>query len=179
MPARKLIFSGAAVLALWSAAPFLRAAEPVKPAVEVLTVDRAGYDGAIAGLRGKVVLVDFWATWCLPCMEQLPHTVELERRFRDRGLAVVTVSMDDAENADQLRSVLAAKGAGPLKNLVTSTGGSPQSMEAFEIGGGALPHYKLYGRSGALRQEFGLDPVAEKQFTPADIEAAVTKLLDE
>jgi thiol-disulfide isomerase/thioredoxin len=164
---------------LCAAAPFLRAEEPANAPVAVFAVDRARYDGAIVALRGKVVLVDFWATWCLPCMEQLPHTVELERRFRNRGLAVVTVNMDDAENLEQVRAVLAAKGAGPLKNLMASTGGSPQSMEAFEIGGGALPHYKLYGKSGALRQEFGLDPMAEKQFTPADIEAAVTKLLDE
>ena len=60
-------------------------------------VDRAGYDAAIAKHRGKVVLVDFWATWCLPCVEQLPHTLELGQQMADRGLAVVTVSCDEPD----------------------------------------------------------------------------------
>ena len=99
-------------------------------------------------------------------------------RAVELGYAALAIT-DRNSLAGIVRAHVAAKGAGPLKNLMASTGGSPQSMEAFEIGGGALPHYKLYGKSGALRQEFGLDPMAEKQFTPADIEAAVTKLLDE
>jgi thiol-disulfide isomerase/thioredoxin len=179
MSARRLILAGAAALVLCAVAPFLCAEGPAKLAASVTTVDRAGYDGIVDKLRGKVVLVDFWATWCLPCMAQLPHTVGLDRRLRERGLAVVTVSMDEAENIDQVQKTLAAKRAAPLTNLMSSAGGSPQSMEAFEISGGALPHYKLYGRTGVLRQEFGLDPTAEKQFTPEDVEAAVEKLLAE
>ena len=75
--------------------------------------------------------------------------------------------------------ILGAKDATRLTNLLGEGGGSPQSMETFEIAGGALPHYKLYDRSGKLRQTFALDPAAEKQFTPEEIEAAVAKLLTE
>ncbi len=45
--------------------------------------------------RGKVVLLDFWATWCDPCREEIPHFVELQNEYRDRGLQIVGVSMDD------------------------------------------------------------------------------------
>lgn len=50
-------------------------------------------------------------------------------------------------------------------------------MDDFEIVGGALPHYKLYGRDGKLMRTFALDPSAEKQFTPEDIAAAVSAAL--
>jgi thiol-disulfide isomerase/thioredoxin len=146
---------------------------------ELTVVDRAGYDAVVASKRGEVVLVDMWATWCLPCVEQLGHTVDLENRYRDRGLAVVTLSMDEPDNLAPVRAVLDAKGADRLTNLISKFGSGPQSIEAFEIPGGALPHYKLYDRSGKLRQTFAVDPAAERQFTPADIDAAVAELLAE
>jgi hypothetical protein len=52
-------------------------------------------------------------------------------------------------------------------------------METFEIMGGAVPFYQLYDRAGKLRQTFGVDPTAAKQFTAADIDAAVESLLAE
>jgi thiol-disulfide isomerase/thioredoxin len=147
--------------------------------VEVAVVDRAEYDAALEGLRDKVILVDFWATWCLPCLEQLPHSMKLAKRDGENGLAVVTVSLDDPESVATIGAVLERVGAGGLTNLVSQFGGSPQSAEAFEIDGGAIPHYKLYDRSGKLRQTFALDPTAARQFTPADIDAAVEELLAE
>ena len=49
----------------------------------------------LSDYRGKVVLLDFWATWCDPCREETPHFVELQREFADRGLQIIGVSMDD------------------------------------------------------------------------------------
>jgi len=49
----------------------------------------------LSSFRGKVVLVDFWATWCEPCREETPHLVELQEKYKDRGLQIIGVSMDD------------------------------------------------------------------------------------
>jgi peroxiredoxin len=55
----------------------------------------------LSSYRGKVVLLDFWATWCVPCREEIPHFVELQDKYRDRGLQIIGVSMDDS--ADPVR----------------------------------------------------------------------------
>jgi len=49
----------------------------------------------LSSYRGKVVLLDFWATWCDPCREETPHLVDLQQRYGDRGLQIIGVSMDD------------------------------------------------------------------------------------
>ncbi len=147
--------------------------------IELSLVDRPGYDARVAKHRGKVVLVDFWATWCGPCVEQLLHTMELADQYRDRGLTVICVSCDEPSELEPVRALLQSKGAGVVENLVSQFGGSQQSMEAFEISSGALPAYKLYDRNGKLRQAFELNLQAKRQFTPKDIEAAVEALLEE
>jgi thiol-disulfide isomerase/thioredoxin len=149
------------------------------PDVELVTADRANYDALIEKQRGKVVLVDFWATWCGPCVEQLPHTIELAKRFGNDGLAVVTVSLDDPAESNRISEFLHSRGAGAATNLISQFGASPQSMGAFKISGGAVPHYKLYDRSGKLRQEYGVNPNATKQFTLEEIDATIEVLLNE
>ncbi len=146
-------------------------------AVTLTPVDRPAFDATIAKFKGKVVLVDFWATWCLPCVEQLPHTLELGKRLADRGLVVVTVSCDDPNDVDQVAKFLTSKQAGNATNLISQFGGSPKTMEAFEITTGAVPFYQLYDRSGKLRQTFGINPSAKKQYTAAEIAAAAEDLL--
>jgi thiol-disulfide isomerase/thioredoxin len=145
--------------------------------VKVTIVDLEGFDAVLERLRGQVVLVDFWATWCAPCIEQLPHTAALARELKDQGLAVITMSMDDPEGMESIRGLLARLGATGAINLVSRDGGGSREMEAFEIEGGALPYYKIYDGAGKLRRTFGLDPAAARQFTDADVAAAIDELL--
>jgi len=144
---------------------------------ELRVVDRVGYDAAIAEHRGKVILVDFWATWCLPCVEQFPHTLELAERFGKRGLAVITVSFDEPLELEHVSGFLSSHHTANVTNLISRFGTSPRSMEAFEIPSGAVPYYKVYDRSGMLRHSFGIDPGAKEQFSLDDIVAAVESLL--
>lgn len=60
---------------------------------------------SLAALRGKVVLVDFWASWCAPCKEEMPVLESLHKRFKDSGLVIIGVSVDnEAANAKKFLS---------------------------------------------------------------------------
>lgn len=50
----------------------------------------------LSSYRGKIVLLDFWATWCDPCREETPHLVELQQKYGNPGLQIIGVSMDDS-----------------------------------------------------------------------------------
>ncbi len=152
-----------------------QAAEAVAPAISVRVADADEYQQTLSKLRGKVVLVDFWATWCAPCVKQFPHTVGLQRKYKDRGLAAISVSLDDPSEEPQVRDFLQKQDA-RFDNLLSKYGAGTESIDAFALPG-PVPCYRVYDRAGELRHEFAVDPSAERQFTPADIEAAVTELL--
>lgn len=142
--------------------------------VRVANIDE--YRATLAKHRGKVVLVDFWATWCPSCVEQYPHTVELHRKYAERGLAVVSVSLDEPEAEPQVQEFLRRNGAS-FDNLLSAYGGGVKAIDAFGLSG-AVPCYRVYDRSGELRHEFAVDPRAARQFGPADIDDAVVELLE-
>ncbi len=58
-------------------------------------VDLNGKPLDLAAYKGKVVLLDFWATWCVPCQSEIPHFVEFQNNYAAQGFQVIGVSMDD------------------------------------------------------------------------------------
>lgn len=146
------------------------------PAIKLRTADRQVYDVLLSQHQGKVVLVDFWATWCLSCMEQFPHTVQLHEKYASQGLAVISVGLDDPDGETAIKEFLATHRA-VFDNLLSKWGSNAQSFETFDIDAGTLPHYKLYDHNGNLRETFSVDPSADKQYTLEDIEQSIKKLL--
>ncbi len=69
--------------------------EVSSPAPDFELVDATGARVRLSDFKGKVVLLNFWATWCRPCVAEMPWFGELERAYKDRGLVVLGVAMDD------------------------------------------------------------------------------------
>ena len=72
---------------------------PPKPANLGFTLkDMYGRDVRLSDYRGKVVLLNFWATWCAPCLAEMPGFVDLQAKYKKQGLEVVGVSVSDARD---------------------------------------------------------------------------------
>ncbi len=148
---------------------------PPSSEVTLRAIDAAGLARMAEKHRGQVVLVDFWATWCGPCLELFPHTMELQRRFGDSGLAVITVSLDDPDNRPAVGKFL-VRNAATTENFLSTYGVGPAAFSAFGIDDGALPHVKIYDRRGKLQRTF---QSGGKSLDPTEIERMVEKLLEQ
>ena len=73
----------------------LQPAKQRKPAPEFTLPDSLGKQGTLKQYQGKILVLDFWATWCHGCKEEIPWFVEFQQKYGKRGLEVVGVSMDE------------------------------------------------------------------------------------
>ena len=103
---------------------------------------------AINEQQGHVVLVNFWATWCVPCREEFPDLVRPYEEHQGRGLTIISVSMDDSENEDQARAFLEAHGA-PFPAHIADTDNLKAFLEAMDPSWtGAIPTTFVFDRHG-------------------------------
>ena len=69
----------------------------LEPAPDFSLTDLSGQSIKLSEYRGKVLLLDFWATWCEPCKTEIPHFIDMQNRYATQGLQVIGISMDDEE----------------------------------------------------------------------------------
>ena len=110
MRKRLLLCLGLLLVALQLAAPTSRESVAAPLAPDFWLPDLTGRMLSLSDHRGQVVLLDFWATWCLPCRISIPEVVTLQEKYRDQGLSVLGVSLDDsAQASDAYLRVFAQK----------------------------------------------------------------------
>jgi cytochrome c biogenesis protein CcmG/thiol:disulfide interchange protein DsbE len=90
---RTVFFASALLLAMAASPAELREGQP---ASDFTLQDSSGKTVKLANYRGKVLLLDFWATWCTGCKEEMPWFIEFQQTYGAKGLATVGVSMDDS-----------------------------------------------------------------------------------
>ncbi|HUQ93486.1 MAG TPA: TlpA disulfide reductase family protein [Bryobacteraceae bacterium] len=134
-------------------------------------VDESGYQKLVASHKGKVVLVNFWATYCVPCRAEMPALVKLQDRLKAKGFVFLTVSADEPEDeAKALAFLSQTKTPGPhYIRKAKSEEGFINSVEAKWSG--ALPASFLYDRTGRKVRSF----IGEADLKA--LEAAIVKLL--
>jgi peroxiredoxin len=109
-------------------------------------VQDAGRSVALHDLKGKVVVLNFWATWCPPCVEEMPSLVQLQSQLKNRGVTVLAVSLDVDENAynkflrDHNVQLLSVRDPGQKANALYGTFKFPETY--------------IIDRDGKVRRKF-------------------------
>ncbi len=87
------------LLALPFAAAENHAQDKIAPQIapDFTLTDLEGRKFSLSDFKGKVVLLDFWATWCVPCQTEIPKFIEWQKQYRPEGLQILGISMDDDE----------------------------------------------------------------------------------
>jgi len=105
---------------------------------------------AVRAPGARAVLVNVWATWCLPCREEMPDLLRLRRDYADRGVRLILVSGDFSGDADQAAAFLGEQGVDFPTYL--KKGPDMEFIDAFDPKwSGALPATFIYGADGHLR----------------------------
>jgi len=126
-----------------------------------------GEEMSLANNKGKTLLIDFWATWCGPCRESIPHLVHLHKTYRGQGLAVVGLSMDkgDPKTVDHFAKSL---------DIPYPIAIAPEEIaRAYGVNG--LPTIVLIDKEGKIREKIvGFNTTIAKK-----IESRVAELISE
>jgi cytochrome c-type biogenesis protein len=145
--------------------PAPNASFPLAPEVEFQTLD--GQPFRLTSLRGKVVLLNFWATWCIPCRAEIPEFNTLQRDLQARGFSIVGASVSPVDTAEAIRGFQK-----DVRQDYTVIRGAEEIGAKFGNGPG-LPVTYLIDREGRIRQKF-IGQTSRENF-----ETALKPLLDE
>jgi len=113
----------------------LAKADPGNPAPEVTFKDLDGKDVPLSQYKGKVVLVNFWATWCEPCQVEIPWLIEMQQKYSSKGFTILGVDVDEEGN-----------------NVVSAY----TAKQRFNVNGEKLPmNYPILRGNDAVADKFG------------------------
>ena len=131
-------------------------------------LDATGQLVTLADLRGKVVYLDFWGTWCGPCMMEMPASIELKKKFEGRDVAFVFISVGD--KADKWQQVLAAAHLCSPNSVHLRSPENDDVSQRYQVM--QFPTYWLIGRDGSI-----ISRTAPRPSTGGEVVAAIEQAL--
>lgn len=137
-------------------------------ASEFALIDLAGKTHRLADYRGKLVLLNFWATWCPPCREEIPGFIRLQERYAGRGLQIVGISIDNPEAVARFWQEMKIN-----YPLLLADDGTFALMGAYGNRSGGLPYSVL------VRPDGGIAATKLGVYHEADLERLLLPLLPE
>ncbi len=147
------------------------AVAPAAPAAKLIPLDETAYTKLIESNKGKVTLVSFWATWCVPCRAEVPQLVSLSKKLEPRGLKLVFISADDVDSEMDARKFLTTRNV-PFPSYQKVVKNDDKFIDGLDPKwSGALPALFLYDKTGKKVKSF----IGETDM--ATIEASIRKLL--
>jgi thiol-disulfide isomerase/thioredoxin len=132
------LFAGAC----WAGWASAIAAGLIQPGTEFPDLAKAGLEGTLPDLKGKVVVVDFWASWCTPCKKAMPMYAELHKEYAGKDVVIVAVSLD--ENRKDYDAFLKKN---PLPFVVAR---DPKGKLAEAVGVQEMPTSVVLGKDGKV-----------------------------
>jgi thiol-disulfide isomerase/thioredoxin len=122
----------------------------------------------LAAYRGRVLVVNFWATWCGPCRDEMPDLQKIEDEYGPRGVEIVGIAIDRADAVRDFRRSTAIRY--PL--LVADLGGAELARQLGDADG-ALPYTAVLGRSGTIveRHLGAVDPTTLRHWIEAQLQS--------
>ena len=140
------------------------------PEFRALTViDSVSMPRTLESYKGDVVILNVWATWCIPCRAEMPSLEALHRDFRDKGLRVVAVSVDEPSSTEEIRSFASAYG---LTFEILHDPAKAIQRDYLTTG---VPETFVIGRDGTIRRKV----IGAMNWNSPDSRAVLEQLLSE
>ncbi len=136
-----------------------------KPLPEISLPNPMGAEVSVSSLKGKVVLIDFWASWCRPCRINNPKLVSVYEKFKEKGFEIYAISIDENKGA-WISAVAEDKMF--WTNVVDTRGWRSTVLSSFNVE--AIPSNLLIDKKGMIRSY---------DISPDDLDKAIDKLLAE
>ena len=140
--------------------------KPGQPAPDFTLEDLQGGSVSLSGFRGQAVFLDFWAGWCRPCVDAVPHLEEIKQRTREKKVVFLNISLDPADEWHQ-----AVEEHGVTGVHVHAPGGwNAEVAQSYQVQG--IPSYFLVGPDG--RMDGRVNQISEIEEVVARIEEVVS-----
>lgn len=142
------------------------------PDFRVMTLDSIPTEKTLADYRGKVLMINIWATWCAPCRVEMPSIERLQQAYADKGLKVVAVSVDDPGTDAEIRSFVKQYGL-TFEVLRDPKGQLGDVSRDYQTSG--YPETVIVGRDGIIRKKL----LGAHDWASAENRALIERLLAE